>query len=82
MLDIVPRQTQAQIGVRFELTRLIGSHRRDFSSDARFSVCADVINADAINAGGAASPGRGHRYATTAAKYAERQYPPLNNKLP
>ena len=47
-----------------------------------FSVCADVINADAINAGGAASPGRGHRYATTAAKYAERQYPPLNNKLP
>ena len=72
----MPRQTQAQIGVYFELTRLTGLHWRDISQDARFPVCAG-----AINAGLAASPGRGHRNAATAAKCAERQYPLLNNKL-
>ena len=44
-------------------------------------VNASVVNASVVNAGGAASPGRDHRYATTAAECAERQYPRLNNKL-
>ena len=40
-----------------------------------------VMSASVVNAGGAASPGRDHRYATTAAECAERQYPLLNNRL-
>jgi hypothetical protein len=42
VLDIVPRQTQAQIGVCFELSRLIGLHGRDISPDARFFRWAPV----------------------------------------
>ena len=46
-----------------------------------FATNASVVNASVVNAGGAASPGRDHRYATTAAECAERQYPLLNNRL-
>ena len=34
-----------------------------------------AMNASVVNAGGAASAGRDHRYATTAAECAEREYP-------
>ena len=40
-----------------------------------------AMNTSMVNAGGAASPGRDHRYATTAAECAKRQYPLLNNRL-
>ena len=52
-----------------------------FFSAVAIKINASAMNASAINAGVAASPGRDHRYATTAAEYAERQYPLLNNKL-
>ena len=44
-------------------------------------MCAGAINAGAINAGVALSPGRGRRNEATAAKCAERQYPLSTNKL-
>ena len=40
----MPRQTQAQIGVRFELTRLISLHRRDIRAhNARAEGFARIV---------------------------------------
>ena len=52
----------------------------DFATNAG-ETNTGAMNASVVNADVVASPGRDHRYATTAAECAERQYPLLNNKL-
>ena len=47
MLGIVPGRTQALIGVWFELTRVIGLHKRDIGLKWRFF----LLGAFAANAG-------------------------------
>jgi hypothetical protein len=47
VIGIVPGRTQALIGVWFELTRVIGLHKRDIRLEWRFF----LLGAFAMNAG-------------------------------
>ena len=60
---------------------LVGAFAANAGETNTGAMNTSVMNASVVNAGGATSPGRDHRYTTTAAECAERQYPLLHNRL-